>query len=219
MRGGCWVRAWQHCVFWLLRAALFPIKPRQCRGSRSGGSSAWCVCSELRYACERCCMGAGGGWCVVRLHRSEVLAALSPVAARDTAGSQRCWAPMGPGPALAVAAGCSSPRRCPGVTYAFWTLAGLLADPQVGVGVCPVGLLCRAHLLSWARTFHPRLWYWGVYFPWSTSFQLGLSLETLSGFAWSPAAPYGQSPFPEEQLLRVPAPHLGCAWGCSGRRR
>lgn len=47
------------------------------------------VFAELWYEYECCCVGAGDSLRVVRLHLDRVLAALSPVAARDAAGSQR----------------------------------------------------------------------------------------------------------------------------------
>lgn len=55
-------------------------------------------------------MGAGSSLRVVRLHLGRVLAALRSVAACDAAGNKRHRASEGPGPALAAATGCSSPR-------------------------------------------------------------------------------------------------------------
>lgn len=77
-------------------------------------------------------------------------------------------------------------------------------------------LLCKAHLLSWTSSLHPCFCYWGVYFHWSVSFQLGLSLhQGLPGVQQRPA---DKAVSPEERLLRVHAPCLGCARGCRGWR-
>lgn len=97
------------------------------------------------------------------------------------------------------------------MTSAFWTLTGLLADPGVGVGVCAVDLLCKAHLLSWASSSHPvsvtgRFTFTG----------LSLSSWDLSLHQGLPGArqhPVDEAVSPEEQLPRVRAPCLGCARG------
>lgn len=51
----------------------------------------------------------------------------------------------------------------------------------------------------------------GIYFPWSISFQLGLSLD--QGLPGAQQLPTDKAIFPEEQLLRVPATCLGCTRG------
>lgn len=75
-------------------------------------------------------------------------------------------------------------------------------------------LLCKARLLSWASSFHPHFCYWGVYFHWYISSQLGLSLH--QGLPGAQQRPADQAVFPEGQLLRVQCSLPGL---CTGMQR